>query len=68
MTVYEATEVRLAAIVREIEFLQEEASACKARIKAYRHSSMLECERIATRAEPFQTTRLPEESGERYQT
>ena len=59
-TVYEYAWLRLSAIRHEISKLNEESRACVQRMKKYRTSTMLESERIATEAEPFQTTQLPE--------
>lgn len=59
-TVVEAAWARYQQIGREIEALQEERRACARRMAQYRDSKMLEAERIATTAEAFQRTPLPE--------
>lgn len=60
-TVREAAESRLAQIAMEIEELEMERRIVKKRLWEYRDSTMLEAERKATAAEPFQATPLPTE-------
>jgi hypothetical protein len=58
-TVVEASRTRLLEVERQIRQLSEEAATLRRRIRQYAGSQMLESERRATRAEPFQTTQLP---------
>ena len=58
-TVYEAANDRFKQVVREIQALQQERQQCLDRMAQFRWSKMLESERIATKAEPYQTTQLP---------
>jgi len=58
-TVYEAAESRIRQIDRLIEELQSEKRFAQRRMQQYAGSAMLEAERIATKAEPFQKVPLP---------
>ena len=57
-TVVEACNARLIQINREIEDLNSEKFALMARRREYWDSKMLESERRATAAEPYQKTQL----------
>lgn len=61
--VVEMAEMRLRAIKLLRAELDAEERLLKARIRRYRDSSMIEAERVATAAEPFQATQLPEGGG-----
>lgn len=59
-SVYEAAEMRIRQINRTIEELIDERRMCARRLVNSKWRNMLESERLATQAEPFQTTQLPE--------
>lgn len=59
-TVVEAAEARIRQINRMIEDLQDERKMLQGRIRRYEGSKVLEAERAATAAEPYQRTQLPE--------
>lgn len=60
LTVVEACYTRLAQISKEIDQLQQEKAKVMYRLNAYRYSTMLESERIATAAEAYQKEKLKE--------
>lgn len=60
-TVYEAAAIRIQQIDRQITELTKERKQCIQRMRCLPLArNMLESERIAMRAESFQTTPLPE--------
>lgn len=58
-TAYEAAVAIDRAITMKIEQLVKERQLVRSRMKRYHGSTLLESERIATAAEPYQSTRLP---------
>lgn len=57
-TVHDYAEARLREIAEEIKELERERQIMKSRMRQYAGSMMLECERRASAAEPFQTTQI----------
>ncbi len=61
-TVHEAAEARIAKNKRLIEELQQDTRWARNRLEDPSFANMLEAERIASNAEPFQTTQLEQSS------
>lgn len=61
MTAYEAARNEADELGRQIRELQDRQKAAMMRAIQCLHSTILESERIATAAEPYQVTKLPEE-------
>lgn len=59
-TAYAAAERKLRHNKLRIQELQEECEYLRGRMNKYRGSTVLEAERVATAAEPYQITQLPE--------
>lgn len=59
LTVAEAASARIREIDRLVKALRDERSMLVLRYNQFRTSKMLYAEYRATKAEPFQTTRLP---------
>ncbi len=57
-TVYEAAELRIRENRQKIADLQDEIAAAQIRLKTQRWANVLEAERIASQAEPFQSKQL----------
>ena len=55
-SVYEAAEALIQKNRRLIQDLQDEISAAQVRLRTQHFANVLEAERIATQAEPFQRT------------
>ena len=62
-TVAQAALARMRECVRLIGELQVEKQECARRAREYANSSMLESERLATKAEAYQRYRLHEPEG-----
>jgi hypothetical protein len=59
-SVYEAARAIIARNSKKIVELLEENSAARVRIQTQSYANVLEAERIATQADPFQQTSQPE--------
>jgi hypothetical protein len=60
-TVYEQTCMEIRELTSQIARLQEKKRRAVERMNKYMGSRMLESERLATQAEPYQSTQLPTE-------